>query len=226
MLKYETIYTVNGARRRMMDSRRDRYSWRSDGVTRDQDRLTLFALESAAVDDSRHNLEWLLDLARRHDQQYLVLRDIQIQMVGRETHGVSGLLAPRDWMQGFRKWVDSDEQRVYAEASDRGEVVRFDTWRRCFTTREHQGVYEVATGRRMTSRDEIIRAFWDQGFATWRGRPYSVARLRWSGNRDELTELAELYDRHWPRQRTSEMAKRMCSAFRSINRYAAWPGAW
>jgi hypothetical protein len=87
-------------------------------------------------------------------------------------------------------------------------------------------VYDVTTGQRMTRRETIIRAFWDLGFATWRGRPYSVARLRWSGERAELEELTALAGRYWPNQYRSDVAKKIVSAHRSINRYAAWPGAW
>lgn len=227
MLKYESIYIVNQARRRMDDTRRDRYAWRQDGVTRDQDQLSLFTLETAAVEDSAHNLAWLLDVAREHDQKYMILKDMQIQVAGHnDTDCLADVITPRDWMRKFREWVDSDHQQTFTESSEQGEVMHFNTWRRCLATREHQGVYEVATGRRLTNREEIIRSFWDMGFATWRGRPYSIAKLRWSGNREELEEVTELYHRHYHRSRTSDMARKMVSAFRSINRYAAWPGAW
>jgi len=227
MLKYETIHTVNAARRRMTDSRRDRYGWRSDGVNPEQDQLTLFTFEQAAIDDSRHNLEWSLAVAREHDQQWLVLAPMTIQTLGwAGTNQVAADIAPRAWIREFRAWLDSEHQDARTESSDRAEVMHFHTWRRCFTTKEHQGVYEVATGRRLTSRDEIIESFWHMGFATWRGRPYSVAKQRWSGNRTELEDLTDLYHQHYARHRTSDMAKKMVSAFRSINRYAAWPGAW
>jgi hypothetical protein len=78
----------------------------------------------------------------------------------------------------------------------------------------------------MTRREDIIRAFWSLGFATWRGRPYSIARLRWSGEREELEELTSLAGRYWRNRSRSDVAKKIVSAHRSINRYAAWPGAW
>ena len=227
MLKYQTIYAVNGARRRMMDSRRDRYRWRSDGVNREQDQLTLFTFESEAVADSQHNLDWSLAQAREHNQRYLVLTPMTIQTVGwSRADQVALAITPRSWIQEFREWLDNEHQYYATESSDRAEAMHFQTWRRCLITKEHQGVYEVSTGRRLTSREEIIESLWDMGFATWRGRPYSVARMRWSGNRSELEEVTKLYHQHYARHRTSDMAKKMVSAFRSINRYAAWPGAW
>jgi len=227
MLRYETIHAVNAARRRMMGSGRTYYSWRSDGVNREQDQLNLFTFEQAAIDDSRHNLEWLFDVARGHDQRWLVLAPMTIQTLGwAGTDRVARDITPGTWITEFRRWLDSEHQDARTESSDRAEIMHFHTWRRCFTTKEHQGVYEVATGRRLTSREEIIESFWDMGFATWRGRPYSVAKQRWSGNRTELEDLTDLYHQHYSRHRTSDMAKKMVSAFRSINRYAAWPGAW
>lgn len=227
MLTYKNIYAVNQARRRMLDNRRDRYAWRNDGVTRDQDRLTLFTLENSAVHDSLHNLTWLLEVCKKHHQRYLVLSPALIQSVGRESPpAVATNIAPREWIGHFRHWMTDEHQVLVNEPNDRGTMTHFQTWRRCFTTREHQGVYEVSTGRRLTRREEIIESFWDMGFATWRGRPYSMARLRWAGDRTELEELTDLYHRHWSRARVSDMSRKMCSAFTSINRYAAWPGAW
>jgi hypothetical protein len=102
----------------------------------------------------------------------------------------------------------------------------FYTYRASLCLREHQGVYDVATGRRLTNRREIIERMWRLGFAAQRGRPLSIARTRWTGNREELTEVADLAERHWNRRNTSDVAKKLVSAWRSINRYAAWPGSW
>ena len=136
MLKYETINTVNAARRRMMDSRRDRYGWRSDDVTIDQDRLNLFTFEQTAIDDSLHNFEWSLDVAREHDQQWLVLAPMTIQTLGwAGTNQVAADIAPRSWIREFRAWLDSEHQDARTESSDRAEVMHFHTWRRCFTTK-------------------------------------------------------------------------------------------
>ena len=91
---------------------------------------------------------------------------------------------------------------------------------------EHQGIYDVATGRRLTNRREIIERMWALGFAAQRGRPLLIARVRWTGNRQELEHVTQLAQQYWDRRHQSDMAKKMVSAFRSINRYAAWPGAW
>ena len=82
MLRYEQIHEVSNARRRMGDSRRNRYAWRQDGRTRDADQLSLFTFETQALADSEHNLEFLLATARSHDQRYVILTDTKIQIAG------------------------------------------------------------------------------------------------------------------------------------------------
>jgi hypothetical protein len=230
MLKYQHIHEVANARRRLSDSRRDRYAWRQDGRNREADQLALFAFETPALADSAHNLDFLLAQARGHDQRYVVLTDTKIQIAGeRDTEHVAAAIAPREWQRDFADWLDEMTGRMVnptVEDTRHGSAVTLYSWRHCFCLKEHQGVYDVATGQRMTRRETIIRAFWDLGFATWRGRPYSIAKLRWSGEREELEELTALAGRYWNSQYRSDVAKKITSAHRSINRYAAWPGSW
>ena len=230
MLRYEQIHEVSNARRRMGDSRRDRYAWRQDGRTRENDQLSLFTFETQALADSADNLEFLLATARAHDQQYVILTNSKIQIAGeRFVDQVADRMAPPAWQRDFSEWLDehsASSSRPTTEETSRGGVTTLHSWRHCFCLREHQGVYDVTTQRRITNREQIIRAFWDLGFATWRGRPYSIAKLRWSGEREELEELTALAGRYWNNVYRTDVAKKIVSAHRSINRYAAWPGSW
>lgn len=230
MLRYEHIHEVTNARRRLGDSRRNRYAWRQDGRTRDADQLSLFTFEAQALADSADNLEFLLATARAHDQRYVVLTDSKIQIAGTGSMDpVADRMAPSAWCQDFSEWLDEGQLTTAVPAVEhttRGGVAILQTWRHCFCLREHQGVYEVSTGRRITNREQIIRAFWDLGFATWRGRPYSIAKLRWSGEREELEELTALAGRYWRNMSRTDVARKIVSAYRSINRYVAWPGSW
>ena len=227
MLKYETIHEVAGARRRLKGHRY--YQWKNDDNNAESDRLLLFTFETQALADGANNLDFLLAQARGYNQRYVILTDTKIQIAGEhDTEHVANAIAPREWQRDFSEWLDDTHGHARPVLQDTryGSVGTLQTWRNCFCLREHQGVYDVATGRRMTNREEIIRAFWSLGFATWRGRPYSIAKLRWSGERDELEELADLARRYWSAQHRSEVAKKITSAYRSINRYAAWPGSW
>lgn len=227
MIQYQTIYEMLKAQRRLKKG----YRWRSDDHTAESDRLLTFTLGPQAQRDSQGNLQALLAAARDHGMSLVILRDHKMQVAGTgDAESVINQVFDRDWLRGFNEWMDSVKYPTGAmlEDSGRGQWGGFRTYRHCFCLGEHQGVYEVATGRRITNRREIIERYWNLGFAAWRGRPATIAELRWSGTREELTELTELADRYWHRGRhgDTEVSKKIVSAYRSINRYAAWPGAW
>ena len=229
MIQYQTIYEMLKSQRRLKKG----YRWRSDSHTSESDQLVTFTLGPQAQRDSESNLQELLSVARDYDMSTVILRDHKIQIAGAGTGralAVVDRVFSRDWLRGFNEWMDTTKWSVGAiqEDSGRGEWGGFRTYRHCFCLPAQQGVYDVATGRRLTNRQEIIERYWDLGFAAWRGRPATIAELRWSGTRSELEELSELADRYWHRgiHRDTEVSRRIVSSFRSINRYAAWPGAW
>jgi hypothetical protein len=231
MLKYKTIYEVNAAGRRLA---RDRYGtrhWYGESEKNcETDRLTLFTFGEQAREDSENNLGHCLRVARQYDASLLVFKPQQIQIGGGRVFDpeLAGTeLFPVRWCKQYEDWVDTTiPQRPTTQSSEYGSSMEFWIYRNCFALPHHQGVYDVTTGKRLTNRREIIERIWDLGFATQRGRPPGIARIRWTGSRDELIEITELADRHWDRCRTSEAARKMVTPFRSINRYAAWPGSW
>jgi hypothetical protein len=91
---------------------------------------------------------------------------------------------------------------------------------------KHQGIYRVSDGRRITNRQEIIESFWQYGFAARRGRPLTIAGQRWVGDRDEIEHISNLEQQYRLRDRRSEIANRIVNTYRSLIRYAAWPGHW
>lgn len=230
MLAYETIYQVARADSRI---RRDHYNnmWYRDAAHNEEaDRLTMFTFGEQARLDSAANLAQTLETAGKYGARLVVFKPQQIQMAGGREFDpdcAGSDLFPVKWCQEYEKWVDTlVPQRPVTQISNYGSSTEFYIYRHCFALREHQGVYDVESGKRLTNRREIIERIWDLGFATQRGRPPSIARIRWTGSKDELLEITALADRHWGRYHTSEAARKMVTPFRSINRYAAWPGSW
>jgi hypothetical protein len=189
----------------------------------------MFTVESHAREESTANFEYLEDLGRRHGAELMVANDSKIQYVS-ERSIKDGIHYEIENSQWYRDLADTKEgwrrPMIETDITDRGECVTVRFHHHSWLIPEHMGVYDLETEKRIKNREQIIRTFWDYGFATWRGRPPTVARIRWSGSREELEELSALYDRHRWRSYVSDMAKKICSAYRSINRYAAWPGAW
>ena len=231
MLKYESIYAVNHAILRLQDNKRDRYGW-SREKTRDSDRLTVFTLEPQAEKESLGNLATMLDLGRRFNQSYLVFTDRKIQLLGTadtDINGVSAQLDPEDWRRQYEQWgQDTGLSRVRSksERSSQGVMAQLATWKRCLALAKHQGVYSIESGNKLTNRREIIAEFWDHGFAAMRGRPLSVAPISQVGERSELEEITNRAETYLYRRGYSEAARKMVTNFTSLNRIAAWPGAW
>jgi len=212
--------------------RRDHYNRAWGGSmdhTRDGDRLTLFTLESQAQQDSLENLQKVISVARAYGQDLVVAKTnlIQVAGPGQRSQEVADLIAPHEWRLDYQQWLDSNNHTAPKfDASELGELCELRTWRPALIMREHQGVYDVATGKRLTARREIIERMWALGFAAQRGRPLAISKILWTGTKEELTHLTTLTEQYWDRRHLSDMAKKIVSAFRSINRYAAWPGAW
>ena len=230
MLKYETINEVNRATERQ---RRDRYDnpWSDKQYTRDGDALVVFTLDPEAKRDSQANFDLVMSLARQYRQDLLIIKPQQVQVAGvgdgSVNRDMARVLFPDSWLRAYEQWIDTRHPMAPRfDQSEQGALLEFYTYRPSLCLREQQGVYDVATGRRLTNRREIIERMWQLGFAAHRGRPLSIARTKWTGNREELEIITDLAERHWSRRNTSEAAKKLVSAWRSINRYAAWPGSW
>lgn len=230
MLVYENIYKVKQALARI---KRNGYRWGSGSSVHslENDKVMAFTFGEQAQKDSQHNVDFVFSQARDCGAKMLVLKDAAIQVVTNNGRGedVAHSMFRRDWLEQFNQWCDSKQMKINwrLENSGVGECVSFQHYLDCFFMPEHVGVYDVATGKKVTNRQSIIQQFWDMGFATWRGRPLGVAQLKWSGTRDELEELTELAAKHWQngRNNRTEVSAKIVSAWRSINRHAAWPGA-
>ncbi len=223
MLKYENIYAIRDAEERL----RRGYRWGSGNHTQASDTLLMFTIGSKAEEDATSNLDFLIALGQKHGASHLVLHGNKIQYLA--SHANNELeqdLLPREWVKKYLEWIDSKNLEFGIQDSGQGFCHSFRPWRRAFATRKTHGIYDLSTGRRLTNRQNIIERIWDHGFAAWRGRPLSVANIKWSGTREELEDLTNIADRYWNRRHKSDMAKKMCSAYTSINRYCAWPGAW
>lgn len=226
MLKCTTIYDVTKARRRI---KRGSYRWESNSFSHATDQLFLFTYANVGLLESKNNLDRVLDLARSHKQDLVLIKSHTIQVAGSApTHEqVANDLFPESWLEEHQLWLEySNPVAPVIEHTTRGGVVGFYSYRACLCLHEHEGVYEVATGKRLTNRQDIIQRIWDLGFATQRGRPPSIAKTRWTGTCEDLEELTTLANRYWDRRDVSDVAKKLTSAYSSINRYAAWPGSW
>ena len=224
-MKNHHIDTYNQARSRL---KRGRYTWSNSDHTRDSDRLTMFTVESHAREESEHNLQYLLSVGEQYGARYMAINDFKIQYVSkRDVSFLESEIVGTEW---YRDRVEAEDgwrkPNTTTDENWMGRCLHFRVYRHDLLISEHHGVYDLETGKRMTNRRGIIEALWELGFAAWRGRPLTVASIKWSGTREELEELTQLAERHGSRYNRSDVAKKIWSAYNSISRYAAWPGTW
>lgn len=230
MLKYHNIHAVNQANYRLADGRRNLYGMKPSSH-REQDQLTVFTLGKAAAADSAYNLDWLLKLARKYDQSYLIFVDRKIQMLGElytHTDAILNSLQPQIWREEFEAWGERGLGRIraYSERSGLGGLAQMMTYKRCWALTKDQGVYDVGNGKKITNRRDVIQGFWNFGFAALRGRPLTVAAIANVGERCELEEITNRAQHYYYKRGFSEAARKIVTTFTSLNRVAAWPDAW
>jgi hypothetical protein len=214
MIQYQEIYQHNRARQSLRTDRRDAEA-----------RLIEFTTAQSAPQQSESNIAEIISTAQAHWTDLVVIHTNQVQFLGGHSRDALETVFPESWLAEYRDWRETSVREFARhEESDQGVCSSIWLYSDCITVPQFQGVYEVATGRRMTRRREIIERFWQQGFAARRGRPLSVAELRWTGNREELTLARELYDQHYLRRYQSDVAKKICQIYTSTVRYYTWPG--
>ena len=225
MITFENVKAYTDARERYT---RGRYGWRSDSHSQDSDRLLMFTTESHAQAESLQNFEHFREMGRAHDMRYLIVDRCKIQFLGHDhVEMIRHAVNREPWIKAYEQEHDHGPS-ITTESTDLGGVVHIRAYNHGLMLKEQYGVHDLWENRRIKNREDIIRRFWDYGFATWRGRPPTVAQLRWTGEREHLEHLSQLADQYWSEQYRgrSEVARKLTSAYRSINRYAAWPGAW
>lgn len=237
MLKYQAVQAFVSARDRLA---RQHSRWsRDEGYDPAADNLTVWTLQSQVERECHENFEFMRECGLRHGAEYLIIKPRILQFIGANLDAeIENTVMPQ-WFkkQEFASYAenatyeinyDRDWQNQWQDDySGLGRAMRLSHHRvQYFDTEKTQGIFDLRTGQRMTRRREIIEEFWRMGFAAWRGRPLHVANIKWSGTREELTELTEMANKYWDRKYKSDVAKKIVAAYRSINRYAAWPGNW
>lgn len=223
MIKYQDIYRHLEATDLLEDNRR----WNTKDQHLAEAAMVKFTTEKSAPEHSADNIQWILSRARDHGVDLAVIRSNSLQLLGgRDTKQAMRQVLPESWLQEFqqfsgREWSVGEAR---TETTEQGTCTSQYLYRDCVVMPGVQGVYEVASGKRLTRRADIIDRIWNWGWPTRRGRPLSVGTLRWTGSREELTLARELYDQHYLRRQGSEVAKKICQAYSTMVRSYTWPG--
>ena len=111
-----------------------------------------------------------------------------------DTAPISDSITKEPWYKDYKK-EHTHGGDFSVDQTDLGKVLHLRIYNHGLLLKEHHGVYDINEDVRVKNRESIIERFWEYGFATWRGRPPTVAQLRWSGPREHLEDLVVLADR-------------------------------
>ena len=228
MFQFEHIVKYKIADERIRQHRYDSQYYNSAGHTRDGDMLIRFTVEKYAQQEHEHNQALLLECARSYNAPYLIQgqRGPQIIMQGL----VKTISIFNDYKEEYERiWERTDNRYMgYADIrscdSDRATAVSCRGYRRPHghVMPGATGVYDVATGRKITGRQNILKRLWDLGFLGDRGRVLYAADYR-----DGSPADVQMYQQLRPRLKTlswnSPLVKGMSSGMNKISRYCDWP---
>jgi hypothetical protein len=185
--------------------------------------------------DSSANLENLLELGSTTGVSLLVFKPRTVQFVAASDavtaawHTVFSESQLQEWEQTLATRSHNSYYSTFAtwrDNADRGSASSITHHQAPFGVKEHAGVYDCATGEKITDRRAVIQRVWDLGFACSRGRPLTVARTKWSGSREDLVRAEEIFNEFYTRRYTSDSVRKLCQVYTSASRHYAWPGTW
>ena len=196
--------------------------------------LQQFTVDKQSREESKRNFQKVLEKAQEIEAPILVIRPNEIQFIGTEYGDAYIGLSDDDWIQRLREYYEN-RQRYFSKPFWTQEISDLDlhtfslsVWGTdaVFARSPQTGFYDVKTGKKITDRKKQIQTLWDLGWAAKRGRPVGVGYQRHSGSREDIALITNQANSMWNRQHESEIAAKVCSIYRSVNRYYAWPGSW
>ena len=196
-------------------------------------RLQMFTCEKNAKEESEHNLQQLKAKAQEIESPVLILKGNEIIFAGTEYAVASTDLTSDEWLDDF----EANRKSKYYSARpfwthqvseyDRHEFSMSAYGSDYIFTRPPQcGFYLVDEDKKLTNRREQIQTLWNLGFVARRGRPITVGNVRHCGTPSDVQLATDLAQRFWKRRCDSEVAKKACQIYTSINRDFCWPGSW
>lgn len=197
--------------------------------------LQMFTLDKKAKEESRANIEIILDTAEKIEAQNVVVKSNMLQFIGTENSLAYQDLSSEEWMDRYRQFCDRHNSFYFSKpfwthAESEHGYHTFSMYAygldALFARTPQTGFYDTASRSKITNRKQQIQILWNLGWAAQRGRPVSVGLERHSGSPSEIALITKLASDMWHRRGQSDVADKIISTYTSTNRYYAWPGSW
>jgi len=229
MFEFEHIVKYKQADERMRANRYNSQYYNTEGFTRDGDVLIKFTVEKYAKQEDQHNQSLLLQRARDIGAQYLIQgqRGPQIvipSLVDNATRVFLdyGTAYQETWEKSSERYAGYIDTRSFN--SDRATAVSCRGYRRPngHVLPGSTGFYDVATGKKITGRQNIMQRLWDMGFLADRGIVLYAADYR-DGSPADIAVYKEIKPKLANLAWNSQLVKALTTGASKIARACDWP---
>jgi hypothetical protein len=230
MFEFEHIVKYKQADERIRVNRYNSQYYNTEGFTRDGDVLIKFTVEKYAREEDQHNRDILFERARNIGAQYIIqgYRGPQI-VIPYLLDGNAGLFD--DYEENFQtSWNKEVNYMAYLDVrgfrSDRATAISCAGYRRRdgHVMPGSTGVYDVATGKKITGRQNILQRLWDLGFLGNRGVVLYAADYR-DGSPEDVLRYIQVKPMLKTLSWNSPLVKGLDLGMTKISRACDWPDA-
>jgi len=230
MFEFEHIVKYKQADERIRVNRYNSPYYNTEGSSRDGDVLIKFTVEKYAREEDQHNRDILFDRARKIGAQFIIqgYRGPQI-VIPYLLDGNAGLFD--DYEENFQtSWNKEVNYMAYLDIrgfrSDRATAISCAGYRRRdgHVMPGSTGVYDVATGKKITGRQNILQRLWDLGFLGNRGVVLYAADYR-DGSPEDVLRYIQVKPMLKTLSWNSPLVKGLDLGMTKISRACDWPDA-
>ena len=208
--------------------------WYRAGQGKDVDEMVVFTTGKAAKQEGQHNLDVMLERSREMGVEYLIFGYNGVQILTNQDSlktkdaGEYILKEFRDKLNNIKDENGYGSYHLYSPTTETGTAGYsfyqiYTYYGKEMTLKNHLGFYEVATGKKITKRDTILKLLWDMGFLAERRRILYAASLN-QGSPDEVRMYNEMEPKIKTLPRGSYLKVNFYTAWRKMNRLCDYPG--
>lgn len=191
--------------------------------------VQMFTLDKPAAEESKHNLQELLNFCKTMEIPVLVGKANHFQLLGHHYQiPETDLLS-----ESCREQIAGEELSYYRPrwthfCSETGHWCQqfYGFGENLWLRSPEIGFYDVESGNKITNRKQQIEMLWSLGFVSRRGRPVSAADESSCGSPSDVIAISKLAGQMHKKTFKSDIAKRIVSVYKSTHRYYCWPNHW
>lgn len=214
-------------------SKKLKSGWYRAGEGREVDEMVVFTTSKAAITESQHNFDLMLERCREKNVDYLIFGHNGIQVLMKEdefTTKDAGEYVLREFREKLNNIKDPDGYGSFHLYTPSTETSRegysfylvYTYYGKEMALKKNMGFYNVKTGKKLTKRDEILKLLWNMGFLAERRRVLYAASLS-SGSPEEIRTYHTMKPKIDALPRRAYLRDGFYTAWRKLDRACDYP---